>query len=97
VLQPASYRDDIRISKILPFGDRYKLYLSLDIFNIGNNWSPTGMFTEAFTESDSAGTCGAGLNPCLQPAGGYYTGSGDALNPDGTEARRMQVSARFNF
>lgn len=25
------------------------------------------------------------------------TGSGDALNPDGTEAQRLQVSARFTF
>jgi hypothetical protein len=100
VWQPNSYRVDVRLSKILPFGERYKLYLNFEAFNISNSWSPTGMNTEAFTES---GVCGSTTNPCtLTPVstvgpGGFRTGSGDALNPDGTEARRLQVSARFTF
>jgi outer membrane receptor protein involved in Fe transport len=98
VSQPASYRDDMRISKILPFGDRYRLYLSFEIFNLSNSWSPTSINTEAFTESASTKTCGsAAVTPCLQPVVNVGTGYGDALNPDGTEARRLQVSARFTF
>jgi hypothetical protein len=98
VWQPASYRDDMRISKILPFGDRYRLYLNFEIFNLSNSWSPTSMNTEAFTESASTKTCGsAAVTPCLQPVVNLGTGFGDALNPDGTEARRLQVSARFTF
>lgn len=93
--QPAMYRDDIRISKILPFGDRYKVYLSFEIFNVGNDWSPTSINTEAFTET---GSCTAVPPTCaLKPVANVGTGYGDALNPDGTEARRMQVSARFTF
>jgi carboxypeptidase family protein/TonB-dependent receptor-like protein len=98
VWQPAMYRQDLRLSKILPLSDRYKLFLSFEAFNITNTWSPTVMRTGAFSESGSAGTCGAGNpTPCLIPVGNFDTGSGDALNPDGTEARRLQVSARFTF
>ncbi|MGC2331765.1 MAG: TonB-dependent receptor, partial [Candidatus Acidiferrales bacterium] len=97
VWQPASYRDDMRISKILPFGDRYKLYLNLEIFNISNSWSPTSINSTAYDESSSATTCGSGTPPCLVPVSSLGTGYGDALNPDGTEARRLQVSARFTF
>jgi len=97
VFQPASYRDDLRISKILPFGERYRLALNLEIFNVSNSWSPTSMNTQAFSESGTVAGCGTGTPPCLVPTNTYFTGSGDALNPDGTEARRLQVSARFTF
>jgi outer membrane receptor protein involved in Fe transport len=95
VLQPASVRDDMRLSKILPFGDRYKLYLNFEVFNVSNSWSPTEMNTEEFTES---GSCTATPPTCaLKPVSDFGTGFGDPLNPDGTEARRAQVSARFVF
>ena len=100
VWQPNSYRDDVRLSKILPFGERYKLYLNFEAFNISNSWSPTGMVTQGYTES---GVCGSSANPCtLTPQstvglGAFRAGSGDALNPDGTEARRLQMSARLTF
>jgi hypothetical protein len=95
VWQPALYRDDMRLSKVLPFGERYKLYLNFEVFNISNTWSPTSMNTSAFTET---GSCSAATPTCkLVPVANYYTGSGDAFPPDGTEARRAQVSARFVF
>ncbi len=99
VLAPPTYRADIRISKIIPIGERYRLYLNLEAFNVSNTWSPTSVNTGAFTESSSVGTCGAGNTPCLKPVTffGAGTGSGDALNPDGTEARRLQASVRFTF
>jgi outer membrane receptor protein involved in Fe transport len=104
VFQPALYRDDLRISKILPFGERYSLALNLEIFNVGNNWSATSMHTQLYNEYSTSGTTvttcpGLAVTPCLVPLvnSNYDTGSGDALNPDGTEARRLQVSARFTF
>jgi hypothetical protein len=82
------YRSDARISKILPFGERYKLALSFEAFNVSNSWSPTSMSKQAFTESKGVLT----LTPTA-----YNQGLGDAATPDGTEARRLQVSARFTF
>jgi hypothetical protein len=88
VWQPAFYRADARISKIIPIGETKKLYLNFEAFNISNSWSPTSLSTQAFTEAKGVLT----LTP-----GAYNQGLGDAENPDGTEARRLQVSARFSF
>jgi hypothetical protein len=88
VYQPALYKSDARLSKILPFGERYKLALSFEAFNISNSWSPTSMSSQAFTEAKGVLT----LTPTA-----YNQGLGDAATPDGTLARRLQVSARFTF
>lgn len=88
VYQPNLWRDDARLSKLVPFGERYKLYLNLEVFNVSNSWSPTTMTTQAFTEAKGVLT----LTPTA-----YGQGSADAMSPDGTEARRLQVSVRFTF
>ena len=88
VWQPAMYRADARISKILPFGEQYRLYISFEMFNLSNSWSPTAMSSQEFTEAKGVLT---------QTPGAYGVGTSDGLFPDGTEARRMQLSARFTF
>jgi hypothetical protein len=88
VWQPAMYRSDARLSKILPFGERYKLYLNFEMFNVSNSWSPTSMTSQAFTEAKGVLT----LTPTA-----YGVGSADVAPPDGSEARTLQVSARFTF
>ncbi len=88
IYQPAFYREDARLSKVLPFGERYKLYLNFEVFNVSNSWSPTAMSSQEYTEKGSVLT----LTP-----GAYAVGTSDGLFPDGTEARRMQVSARLTF
>ncbi|HEY1760273.1 MAG TPA: TonB-dependent receptor [Bryobacteraceae bacterium] len=88
IWQPAMYRSDARISKLLPFGERYKLYLNFEVFNLSNSWSPTSITSQAFTEAKGILT--------LTPAA-YGIGSADSAPPDGTQARRLQASARFTF
>ena len=88
VLQPALFREDVRLSKIIPIGERYKAYFNFEAFNIGNSWSPTSMTTQAYTESKGVLT----LTPTA-----YGFGSSDSASPDGTLARRMQLSLRFEF
>ncbi|MBZ5585012.1 MAG: hypothetical protein LAQ30_22935 [Acidobacteriia bacterium] len=84
---PPSYRSDARLSKVLPFGERYKLYLNFEMFNIANTWSATG-FTNSRMYNETKGV----LNPAA-----LYIPSADYGSPDGTQARRMQISARFTF
>lgn len=88
VYQPAMYREDVRLSKIFPFGEgeRYKAMFNFEVFNITNSWSPTSMSTQEYVESKGVLT----LTP-----GAYNVGLGDSASPDGTEARRMQLSLRF--
>jgi hypothetical protein len=88
IWQPAMYRADARISKIIPIAEPYKLYISFEIFNLSNSWSPTAMSSQEYTEAKGVLT----LTP-----GAYGVGTSDGLFPDGTEARRMQLSARFTF
>ena len=85
------YRADARLSKLLPFGegDRYKLYLNFEIFNLTNTWATRGFnSTQAYTEAKGV------LTPTPSV---LYVPSSDAIPPDGTEARRLQLSARFQF
>jgi hypothetical protein len=65
------------------------LGLNFEVFNVSNSWSPTSMTTQEYLES-SPGVL------TLTPAA-YGQGSADGGFPDGTQARRLQVSARFSF
>ena len=90
VWQPARYQEDIRLTKLFPINERYKIAFNFEVFNISNSWSPTSMNQSAYTES------GGVLKPVTN-ATRAGTGSGDSAPPDGTEARRLQISARFTF
>jgi hypothetical protein len=87
---PALYRSDARLSKVIPITERgYKLYLNFEMFNIANSWSATGYTsTQAYSESKGV------LTPTPQL---LYVPAADLYFPDGTQARRMQISARFVF
>jgi len=88
VNQPTVYKTDARISKIIPIGERDKLYFNFEAFNITNSWSPTSMSSQAYTESKGVLT----LTPTA-----YGVGLNDIWPGDGTLARRMQLSLRFTF
>ena len=86
---PAQYRADARLTKIIPIGERYKLGITFDCFNLSNSWSPTSFTSsQAFTEAKGI------LTPTPNS---LYVPSNDGLSPDGTQARRMQVGVRFVF
>ncbi|HWB96302.1 MAG TPA: TonB-dependent receptor, partial [Bryobacteraceae bacterium] len=92
IYTPASYRADLRLTKVIPINDRVNLSLAAEAFNISNSWSPTGMTTQYYTEAKGI------LTP--SPTGVASTwgiGTGDGGFPDGTQARRLQVSARITF
>ena len=77
------------MSKVIPLPrEGMKLGLSFEAFNIANNWSPTGLTTQEFTEAKGVLT--------YTPAA-FNVGTGDGGFPDGTQARRLQVSARLTF
>jgi hypothetical protein len=91
IATPASYRADARVSKFIPIQikDREtKLSLNFEMFNVSNSWSPTAMSSTEYTATKGV----LSLNP-----GGYGIGTADGGFPDGTQARRMQISARFTF
>ena len=86
---PSTYRSDARLTKAIPIREHYHLDLNFEVFNLGNNWSATGYnSTRAYSEAKGVITA----TPQL-----LNIPSGDAMPPDGTQARRMQISARFTF
>jgi hypothetical protein len=87
IYTPPTYRGDARLSKLLPFGERYRVYLNFEAFNITNSIVDTTLRGQAYTLKGGI----------LLPTAGYGTGSASAGFPDGTNARRAQVSARFVF
>jgi len=92
IYTPASYRADLRLSKIIPIQIKDRstsLTLNFEAFNVSNSWSPTSMATQEYLESTK------GVLTYTPTAFGY--GTADGGFPDGTQARRVQVSARFIF
>ena len=80
--------ENFRLSKLIPIHEHMTLGLNFEAFNIANNWSPTSLTTQAFTETKGVLT--------YTPAA-FGVGSQDGGFPDGTQARRLQVSARLVF
>jgi hypothetical protein len=81
------YRTDARLSKLLPIKEGVQIYLNFEAFNVFNHVSNTGVNTQAFQAT----------NGVLNPTFGLGVGSQSQGFPDGTNARRAQVSVRVIF
>jgi hypothetical protein len=81
------YRFDARVSKKLPFTERVTGYLTFEGFNIFNRQYNTSRRTDEYSLSGTT----------LSYISSYGTGSSTATSPDGTNARRAQVSLRVVF
>jgi len=92
IFTPPSYRADARLSKIIPIQIKDRttnLSLNFEMFNVSNSWSPTAMSSTVYVATKGV--------LALQAPGTYGYGTADGGFPDGTQARRMQISARFSF
>jgi hypothetical protein len=78
---------DARLTKDLPFTERVHLNLLFEAFNVFNTISNTGVFTTAYTAYGNV----------LVPNSQLGQGNASQGFPDGTNARRMQIGARFVF
>ncbi len=84
---PASYRVDARLSKLLPLSERVRVFLNFEAFNVTNTPVDTSLNSQAFTLTSGV----------LKPTPGYGSGRASGGFPDGTNARRAQVSMRLAF
>ena len=82
-----TFRVDARLTKVLPFSERIQGYLNFEAFNVFNTQYNTFVFTEAYRAS----------NGVLTPSSGLGNGNQSQGFPDGTNARRAQVSLRVTF
>jgi hypothetical protein len=84
------FRVDARLTKELPFTERFKVYLNFEAFNVFNTISNTFVNTEQYNT-------GAANSMVLTPTPRVGEGNASQGFPDGTNARRAQVSMRFVF
>ena len=85
---PPAYRADARISKLIPIQEGLVLYLNFEVFNVSNTVVDTSITNQAFVEAKRVLT--------LTPAA-FGQGTASAGFPDGTNARRAQLSIRAVF
>jgi hypothetical protein len=83
------YKVDARLAKRLPFGERVTLYLQFEAFNVFNTPYDTSRRAAEYSLNTTTGV--------LSPISSYGSGSSSAASPDGTSARRAQVSVRVTF
>jgi len=82
-----SRRASTRLRYVLPFTERFRTTLSFEVFNLTNTITYTSITNRAFTAN--------GFN--ISPAAGLGTPTQSSGFPDGTNARRAQVSIRIDF
>jgi outer membrane receptor protein involved in Fe transport len=87
LLTERTARADVRLSKIIPIGESVKVYGNFEVFNLTNTQSDTSVNAPAYMAR----------NMVLTPIAGTGTGYASAGFPDGTNARRAQVSLRVVF
>jgi hypothetical protein len=80
-------RTDARLTKIVPFRERWQLHLNFEAFNILNHVSNTAVNTVAYEAKDGV----------LRPVARLGEGVASQGYPDGTNARRAQVSVRVTW
>ncbi|MDQ6705771.1 MAG: hypothetical protein M3Z85_07385, partial [Acidobacteriota bacterium] len=84
---PNTYRTDVRLTKVLPFSERFRASLNFEVFNLTNTITYTGITNRGYTAN--------GFN--ISPAPGLGTPTASSGIPDGTNARRAQASIRIDF
>jgi hypothetical protein len=82
-----TYHVDARLSRVWSFKERYHATLMFEAFNVFNTITNTGVNQQGYVAT-------AGV---LKPVAGLDVGNSSQGFPDGTNARRMQVGARFTF
>ena len=80
-------RVDSRLTKVFAFRDQMQLHFNFEVFNTFNRVSNTSVNTQAFQA----------LAGVLRPVAALGVGTASGGFPDGTNARRAQISARFIF
>jgi hypothetical protein len=78
-------RTDARLARIIPLSERLQLHLNFEVFNVLNHVSDTAVSTIAYQA----------VNQVLSPVPDLGKGLASQGYPDGTNARRAQVSARI--
>jgi Carboxypeptidase regulatory-like domain/TonB dependent receptor len=95
---PWVQQENFRVTKSIPLPkESIRLSLMFEAFNIANNWSPTALATQEYTETKTGGVYPNPVGTLTYTPTAFGFGTSDGGFPDGTQARRLQVAARITF
>lgn len=93
----SNFRTDFRLSRQFRIGEKLTTEVFFEAFNIANHSNWTNYNTTAYIATAPATTAGVNTPIQLTANAPFATPTGDGSQPDGTNARRLQLSARFRF
>ncbi|MGI9102172.1 MAG: carboxypeptidase regulatory-like domain-containing protein [Terriglobales bacterium] len=92
---PPTYSLDPRLTRNLPFGERLRLQVIWEAFNVFNRANVTSVRNTQFSRATTAAACGIVATPCLVPQNTGLTAFGV---PNGTSGPRiMQFAMKLLF
>lgn len=92
-----NYRFDLRIARDIPITERARFEVIGEAFNIFNTSNFNGYLNTQYTATATANTTPLKTPVQLVRTSNFYTANNDGSQPDGTNARRLQISLRFRF
>jgi len=94
---PANYKLDLRAARDIRIKERFLVEILAEGFNVFNHSNYNGFNTTMYTASATTNTTPLATPIQLSKTAGFLAPNNDASPPDGTNARRFQLSARFRF
>jgi hypothetical protein len=94
---PFNYKLDLRVARDFRLSDRMRAEVLAEGFNIFNHANYNGFFTTYYNAAAPATTTPLVTPIQLTASPGFFAPTNDETPPDGTNARRLQLSIRFRF
>jgi hypothetical protein len=92
-----NYRLDLRIARQFHVTEHLRMEILGEAFNVMNHSNYNGYNSTAFNTVATTTTTPLGAPIVLIPNTNFRTANNDGSQPDGTNARRLQVSLRLRF
>jgi hypothetical protein len=92
-----NYRLDLRLARDIQITERAKAEILFEGFNVFNRANYNGFLTTSVNAAATTTTTALNTPVVLTPNPTFGTVTDDGSQPDGTNARRLQVALRFRF
>jgi hypothetical protein len=92
-----NYRLDLRIARQFHVSEHLRMEILGEAFNVMNHSNYNGYNSTAFNSVATTATMPLGSPIALIPNSNFRIANNDGSQPDGTNARRIQVSLRLKF
>ena len=92
-----NFRIDLRVARDFSVTERFKMEVLAEGFNIFNHSNFNSYFTTKYNSTATTNTTLLNAPVALVPTANFFQANGDGSQPDGTNARRFQLSLRFRF